>query len=439
MKRTAQEEPRVTPPLRSRLTIAFVGSLGVGKSGLINALLLGKRPELKPGQETASDPSYPLPSRFDAFSVTNHFVRVSYEESDRFTLRENGVCSSVDALNKVARLLDSLEKSPGPGVLDLTGPFPCLPPGVTLIDCPGWGHPKVTRTLYSILSEADAIVHVAPRLETMRQALFLGLGAHSSLASRKLPLFVSACFMSLPKEGEEQSDARKAMEDVHALPFSPLVKTVAFNRYGTDLTVLIDVVSDHVCKEWNRLLQFEAQCAADATENEECCKMRASLDSPEAIAKIRAQFLEDMFTLHGGVRQPLVDHLEDVSLNALCGYNDEGGLLLHLAFAFENQFRTILQRAVTAMVVSQDDEIKLDPAKFQHWAQRATLRASIPLAIPGWEKMQEDDVSVEERYQAANTALAKYRQAMRDEGINMLLSFETDVLKMYFRKMKNAQ
>lgn len=398
------------------ITIAFVGERGVGKSGLINAALLGTG-------AAERDPSYPLPSAFGQFSVTRHFLRVSSSDAASFSMTSpEGVTAALDTMKHVRATLAAFSKlDVETRTFNVTGPFPGLPRHVTLIDCPGWEDAPVAE-FYRVLATADAIVTVTARGalvgtdRAMHRPVFLRLaGLGQTHATHALPLFVNACFF-----GED--DATTAY-DVVPIPSIPHARQWPVNRRPFNLGALVHQVDSHGLSERARVAAFPKTVDALALTDRRAatCLFRTLADVTKRAAA-REVFENAMYTLNGGLVEPDAFF----TVHELCTQDDPTCLLLHLAGAYTTQYLKVLQDAIDGLCRSLD----LDPAHFAQWAQRVNTMGAQPVI---WDSLDKNDTlprDADERFFCLSAKFNAYRRDLRKAGEDAIFGFEKTVAEL---------
>ena len=155
-------EGAIAKARETRVRWVFVGDLGVGKSGLINQIVMGT----------------PLPSRLSAHSVTKHITEVAW--GDSWTISVDDATwtfkAEIEVHNWLLKLSEKEEQYP---VVRVSGPFPGLQnlQDVVLVDTPGIGSQKQTESRFlECIRSASVLMIVSARLSSVSVDSLLRLG-----------------------------------------------------------------------------------------------------------------------------------------------------------------------------------------------------------------------------------------------------------------------
>lgn len=306
-----------------KFSMAVVGTKGVGKSAFINALLNEGKSE-----------TWPLHSAFGAMGVTLNFTYISYAEGDFRASDE-----TKKELFAVKEMMDILKAMKGirgvvKGKIYLSGPFPGLPPTLTLIDCPGWGDASLV-TFHEVLSTMDAVAVHTNRLASdydLAQSITLAMGGTSPFW--RLPPLLFNVHMGEAVTGQVLQDW---LGDIH-VPITAL----SVGRKGTKTADLLQCIMDHHETELLQLRTFLRQEYAVLGKVERDRPDWKNEDIKENILlKLRSQFT----FLNWKIMEsswPL-SHPVDPLSNELVSTLDPEGVYLRCAFALVDLSRRVLE------------------------------------------------------------------------------------------------
>lgn len=409
--RRAEEDSQLGAPV----TLAFVGTRGVGKSGLINTILIGGRPE-----GTTRDPAYPLPSRLGERGVTRHFLRVARRDVPAtFSItcaseKINVTCASFEEL---APALDALRAAPG-AVVDVTGPFPGLPAQVTLIDCPGWGDASLARYYQLFTGTVDAIIVVSARDETnfdsdaMREAMFLALPTSGLTESAPRSLVMNACFNGFNTAYD------------YGITYYEHVPNCHFSRDHLSTERLIACVREHALAEARRVSEFRR--AMDENALEAGIKPLVKQQSSQTCNTEADRLM--LYSLHAG--------MPNEEIHSLCVQPDPLGLLLYMNRAYTRQALKLVQQRIDALC----DALNLHRAHFAHWAHRWQLPSQTnALYLAATEcQSQWTELDTLGRFLLVRNLLDRYQRVLLDAGQTLIRDFVTAVKELALNTFYHA-